>query len=296
MSNLTLNEVESHLKKINDSIQRQSMSQGQLQASVTNLQQQIATYKAQADSELKQFEVDLKKLSTDLTALSEDLTPRFKEIEDIPGIRTPKWYEVLIPFEQGYDSSLTKSIQINPEGPFIITQITPVWEIASTSNMISYFANTIVGTLAGATILANVPENRILPCTAFPMIVNNLGVTNTTGSGYNTPSLSQLCSTVSGGLGNPFSGPLRDIPEFEFNIEIAGSGRYWTTGAVPAAAFYGYMGQPLYLASAGWIERTDNIVIHARPLVPIPHYGTVRFCLHGYQILGHISITEALGY
>ncbi len=288
---LSINELESHLKKIGDSLQRQNASHSQLQNSVSNLQQQILAYKNQAESEIKQFDTDLKKITEQLRLLAEDLTPRFKDIEDIPGIRTPKWYEVVIPFSVGDDSEKMKSVEINPEGPFIMTQISPVWQI-SNDNDVDYFANTLVGTLT----YASVPANRILPCTAFPMLVNNLGYTNTTSLGYNTPSLAQLCSTLSGGAGNPSSGPLRDIPEIELQIEIAGSGRYWTTGSVPSAAFYTYGGQPLYLATQGWVERTDRIIVHATPLVPIPHNGYVRFLMHGYQILGHISISEALGY
>jgi hypothetical protein len=288
---LTVNEIESHLKKIGDSLQRQNASHSQLQNSISNLQQQILAYKNQAESELKQFDGDLKKVTDQLRLLAEDLTPRFKDIEDIPGIRTPKWYEVVVPFEVGDSSEKMKSIEINPEGPFIMTQITPVWQI-SNDNDSTYFANTISGVVTTVTP----PVNRIIPATAFPMIVNNLGYTNTTSVGYNTPSLTQLCSTLSGGAGNPSSGPLRDIPELELQIEIAGSGRYWTTGSIPSAAFYGYGGQPLYLATQGWVERTDRIIIHATPLVPIPHNGFLRFVMHGYQILGHISISEALGY
>ncbi len=284
---LTINELESHLKKIGDSLQRQNASHSQLQSSVSNLQQQIVAYKNQAESELKQFDTDLKKVTDQLRLLAEDLTPRFKEIEDIPGIRTPKWYEVLVPFEQGDDVERMKSVEINPEGPFIMTQISPVWQISS-DNELAYFANT------GS--INTPPINRIIPATAFPMLVNNLGYTNTTSTGYNTPSLTQLCSTLSGGAGNPDSGPLRDVPEIEIQIEIAGSGRYWTTGSIPAAAFYTYGGQPLYLATQGWVERTDRIIIHAKPLVPVPHNGYLRFVMHGYQILGHISISEALGY
>lgn len=285
-------EIESHLKKISDTLQKQSVTHNQLQGIVSNLQQQVTAYKNQAEGQTKQLDTEIKKVVESLQELSESLRPRYKDIDDIPGLRIPKWYEVDVDFEVGDTAEKIKSIQINPEGPFVVTQITPLWQVSST-NSIDYFANTIVA--AGPT-LADVPGGRILPNTAFPMIVRNLGITNTTSVGFNTPSLSQLCSTVSGGVGNPSSGPLRDIPEIDFQIEIGGSGRYWTNQVVPAAAFYGVMGQPLYLSVPGWVERSDRIVIHATPTVAIPHNGTVRFGLHGYQIMAHISIAEALGY
>jgi hypothetical protein len=256
---------------------------------VSGLQQQVASYKSQTDSDSKQIEGDIRRMAVELKSLADSLTPRYKSIEDIPGIRVPKWYEIIIDFERGDNSIKTKSIEINPEGPFVITQITPVWEILGTA-----YAN--INNNDGAGGLVEPPTNRIVPCTAFPMITRNLGVTNTTGLGYNTPSLSQLCN--SNDTVSPYTenGPLSVIPEFSFQIEIGGSGRYWTNAYIPAAAFFGYNGQPLYLATQGWVERTDRVIVHARPGVAVPNEGRVRFSLHGYQILGHISISEALGY
>lgn len=292
MSLNNIQEMELHLKKINESIQRQGVTHSQLQGFLTSLQQQITSYKAQSDTDTKQLEGEIKRIALELKSLADSLTPRYKDIEDIPGIRTPKWYEVAIDFTYNTSANTvqTKSIEINPEGPFVITQITPVWEITDTTA--SHFSN--INNNAGANTGA--PTNRVLPCTAFPMITRNLGITNSSSLGYNTPSLSQLCNNND--LVSPYStnGPLKDVPEFNFQIEIAGSGRYWTNQPMPAAAFFGYNGQPMYLGVQGWVERTDRIIIHAIPKVAIPHDGRVRFTMHGYQILGHISISEALGY
>jgi hypothetical protein len=292
MSLNNIQEIEAHLKKINDSIQRQGITHGQLNTFMSSLQQQIASYKSQADTDTKQLENEIKRIALELKSLADSLTPRYKDIEDIPGIRTPKWYEVDIDFtyNTGANTVQTKSIEINPEGPFVITQITPVWEI--TDDNPDHFSN-INDNLGGTTVA---PTGRILPCTAFPMIVRNLGITNSYNLGYNTPSLSQLCNSNSAVSPYSTNGPLKDVPEFNFQIEIAGSGRYWTNQPMPAAAFFGYAGQPMYMGVQGWVERTDRIIIHATPKVAIPHDGRVRFTLHGYQILGHISISEALGY
>jgi hypothetical protein len=292
MSINNIQEIENHLKKINESIQRQGVSHSQLQGFLSSLQQQISGYKAQADVDTKQLEGEIKRIALELKTLADSLTPRYRDIEDIPGIRTPKWYEVDIDFAYNTSANTvqTKSIEINPEGPFVITQITPVWEILDTEN--DHFSN--INDNGGGTTVA--PTGRILPCTAFPMIVRNLGVVNSSGLGYNTPSLSQLCNNNA--VVSPYSanGPLKDVPEFNFQIEIAGSGRYWTNQQIPAAAFFGYGGQPMYMGIQGWVERTDRVIIHATPKVAIPHDGRVRFVMHGYQILGHISISEALGY
>ncbi len=290
MSNLTLQEIDTHLRRITETIQRQSVSHGQLQGLVSSLQQQVTNYKSQADADSKQLDSEVRRIAVELKSLADSLTPRYKSIEDIPGIRIPKWYEVDIDFAYGANAIQTKSIEINPEGPFVITQITPVWEILDDD--VDHFANIYNG--AAGTVFP--PKNRIVPCTAFPMITKNLGITNATGNGYNTPSLSQLCNNND--VVSPYSqnGPLSDIPEFSFQIEIAGSGRYWTNQYLPAAAFFGYSGQPLYLATQGWVERTDRVIIHAKPTVNVPNTGRVRFSMHGYQILGHISISEALGY
>ena len=124
------------------------------------------------------------------------------------------------------------------------------------------------------------------------MIVNNLGITNSTTT-YTTPSLSQLNNRS--GLNSAW-GPLSDIPEFNFQIEIGGSGRFWTNQPISAAALYGYGGQPMYMGVQGWIERSDRLIVHATPLIETPNKGKVRMSFHGYQILTHVSISEALGY
>lgn len=117
--------------------------------------------------------------------------------------------------------------------------------------------------------------------------MNTLGAANTTAA--NTlPLAGDLFNTVNQNV-------LQVIPEFSFQIEIAGSGRFWTNRAIPAAAFYGQY-NPLYTGIAGWVERTDRIVVHVTPNVAVPLKGTVKVVFHGYQILGHVNVGQALGY
>ncbi len=281
-TSISLEEIELHLKRVKDSFQKQQITQAQLQSTLGNLQQQIASIKGSADSELKSLDGEIFKLTETLRLLGSNLNPRFKTIEDIPGIRTPKWYEVDVAFEYDDINERVASIQINAEGPFVITQVTAFWQYIDTDS--THFANPVA--------VGNTPYNRIVPCTAYPMIVNNLGITNNT-TAYTTPSLSQLTNTT--GV-NTAWGPLSDIPEFDFQIEIGGSGRFWTNQPIPAAVLYGYGGQPMYMGVQGWIERSDRLVVHAKPLFNLRSQGTVRMCFHGYQILTHASISEALGY
>lgn len=219
---------------------------------------------------------------------------RIKTLEDLPGIKIPKWYVVELPFEAfaPMNSEVTRSVIINAEGPIVITQMNPVWQITQQTIpdgdfAYEYFANpnAIVGT-------TSLPTNRIVPCTAFANVVNSLGRTNTTGLGYQNPSLNELLarpSTI------PY-GPLSDLPEIAFQIEIIGSGRFWTNDFIPAPAFFGYDGKPLYLGISGYIGPTDKLKITAKTTTKRYAEGKVRFCIHGYEIIGKVDIAQALGY
>ena len=201
-------------------------------------------------------------------------------IDDIPGLRTPKWYVVEIDYTKGDTSVRFNSAEIAPDGPFIITQAAPWWKITDATASDFYGSPT------------NPPTGRTLPCTAAPFLLNS-GITNIDAFQGGSQSGNTL------GIGDLFDssgtiGALSDIPEFSFQIEIAGSGRFWTNTKVPAADFYGWGGQPNYFGIQGWVERMDRITVHASPEVAIPHDGTVRFSFCGYQILGPINISEAL--
>jgi len=204
------------------------------------------------------------------------------QIEDIPGIRTPKWYVVDVDFSAGDTSVRFNSAEISPDGPFIITQAAPWWKITDTVAANFYGASTVA------------PTGRTLPCTATPLLLQ---------SGLQSIDASQTATLVGQQIGiadffDPAGatniGAFSDIPEFSFQVEIAGSGRYWTNLKVPAAAFYGWGGQPNYFGIQGWVERTDRITVHCTPDAAIPHDGKVQFVFEGYQILGPINLSEQL--
>ena len=200
-------------------------------------------------------------------------------IEDIPGMRTPRWYEVSIDFTAGDTALRFNSAEIAPDGPFVITQCSPYWTITDTT------AANFFGPPAAA------PTGRILPCSPYGMLQGLFsGIIDTTAGvpAANVPNLGDMYN------GAQFLGALSDFPEMSFQIEVSGSGRFWTNQRIPAADFYGWGGSPMYLGHQGWVERTDRLVVHCTPEVAIPHDGRVRFVFSGYQILGPINITDSL--
>jgi len=257
-------ELEMHLQRVSESIQRQNLSQTQLQTLITTLQQQLSILKNDNDSSVRSLQSEITTLQNKLIEVESSRTPIIRDLDDIAGVRTPKWYDVNIDFSAGDNTRKFGSIEINPDGPFVITQVTPVFQ----------FADDLTGDNVSL-------RGRTVPITAFPMVVGNLGGSNT------DPTLPDVFNA---------GGGLDTIPEFSLEVEIAGSGRYWTNQPVHGACFYGYFGQPLFLGVQGWVERTDRIVVHVSPEIDVPLDGTLRVSFHGYQILGHVNISEALGY
>lgn len=185
-----------------------------------------------------------------------------KNIDDVPGFKTPYWYCVDIPVVAGaqVESVVTGSAEISPEGPFVITQIVPWFQITDDGATLTQF------------------NGRVVPCSAGGPIMNQIGGINFGNTESNITSMGNL------------------IPELQFQIEISGSGRYWTNQFLPAAAFYGWP-QPLFTGIMGWVETTDRVKIHVSPLRAVPAAGIVRFIMHGFQILNpNVRLSRVLGF
>lgn len=283
--------ITNSLKDLSSSIQNQSQTQAQLQNTLLDLQKAVTDFKKDFEAFRQGSQSKMVDMTSDLKNLVNAFTPNVKDLEDIPGVRTPKWYQAVIPFDYADSAEKFSSVDINPEGPFVITKITPLWVIGDGitllgGNNAAYFTNAAI---------SPVVSNRVLPCSAYPIVCQNFGYANTESSGYNTPYLSQLFHRDVNEA-NTLWGVLSDIPEMFFQIEITGSGKFWTTQPISAAAFYGCFGYPLYTGVMGWVERGDRISIRAIPSVPTPHVGRVLFILEGFQILGDVNITKELGY
>ena len=242
----------------------------QLQQQVTNLQGELTATKGRALKEEELSRMKLGDLDEKISQLDK-WNATIRDLDDIPGVRTPRWYEVDINLEANATQTTFNSAEISPDGPFIITQIQPYFEITDTD------ATRFIG---GGTA----PTGRVLPCSAYPFLLSQLGTPDAAG---NPLTLTDLFNTTTGAYS--------EVPELSFQFEIAGSGRFWTNRSVPAAAMYGES-NPLYTGIAGWVERTDRIVVHVTPTSSISYDGRVRMVFHGYQILGHVNIGQALGY
>ena len=293
--------ITSSLKDLSTSIQNQVQNQTQLQNTLSELQKAVTDFKKDFAFFRQSSQEKMQDMTLELKTLTNAFTPNVKDLDDIPGVRTPKWYQGTIPFDYGDSAEKFVSIDINPEGPFVITKITPLWAVGDGftilgGNDYKYFTNSTPP--APLPTLSTVASNRILPCSAYPIVCQNFGYTNTETTGYSDPSLAKLFYRNPNIVGGSTStwGALSDIPEMFFQIEIVGAGRFWTTQAISAAAFYGCFGYPLYTGVLGWVERGDRISIRAVPSVPAPHVGRVLFILEGFQILGDVNISKELGY
>ena len=275
------------IEKLSQMVREQNIAMGQLQTTITSLQNELMSQKTRnlKEEELSRMKID--ELQSKLKEVDR-WSNVVRDLEDIPGVRTPRWYEVDVNFERGDTQLRFNSAEISPDGPFIITQMQPYYTYTADTAQSNPYQN-VTG---GKAILG-----RTVPCSAFPFLLGALGSVNNPQAAVATePFTNALIGDLADVAATPSDpAPLNAIPEFSFQIEIAGSGRFWTNRAIPAAAFYGET-NPLYSGIAGWVERTDRIVLHCTPDTTVPISGRVRMVFHGYQILGHVSIGQALGY
>lgn len=260
------------LEQIAQTVRDTNSTITQLQTTINSLQSELINLKGSSSKDNEVSRMRFKELQKQIEDTNR-WNDTVRSLNEIPGIRTPRWYEVTVDFSEGDSSLRFDSTEISPDGPFIITQMQPYYTYTDAGPA------DVVGADAGASVLG-----RTVPCTAYPFLVGNAGALKGADS-----MIGNILSPTSG------VGPLSAIPEFSFQLEIAGSGRFWTNRSIPAAAFYGEV-SPLYTGIAGWVERTDRIVLHCSPETTVPVSGRVRMVFHGYQILGHINIGEALGY
>lgn len=216
---------------------------------------------------------------------AEDKASLLKSIRDVSGKKSPSWYEVDIFFEAGDSEPNSGSTGIS-SGPFVCTQMQSLY--MNTDQDATHFPP-ISGTLS--TPYPTNAVGRPYPCTAFFNTITQFsGVTTSSGL---SKTLGELFSdnptaTVPRGVG-------WNYPEFDFTIQIQGSGRYWTSSKTPAAAFYG-TDNPLYVGYEGLVDAFDRIIVTAYPTIPVQTSGFVRFVFFGYEISTKKTISDLLGY
>lgn len=179
---------------------------------------------------------------------------RYRDINDVPGIRVPKWYELSIAISAGSTDDASVVQQMESEGPFICKQLQP------------YFVLDNPGT-------STFPSGTRLSTTKYALTRQQLP----TAGGSSFTGQQNIGTTT---------------PEFSIRIQTRGSGRFWTGRAkITDASVYGYGLGPLYMPKPVWVDSADQISVTVTPEVPAgvglvtQPTGTFKLVMHGFQIL-----------
>lgn len=203
-----------------------------------------------------------------------------KFLEDVPGLRAPKWYTVDIPFDFGETESKAREIIISNEGPFMCTQIQAYYLVTDADS-----EHYVQGDVP---FLSNALGRTLAPTAFFP----------TMGWGQ-LPYFDNLFNVFSSYV-NELTGVLVrgrgwNLPDFDIQIEVSGSARYWAGEPIPIASLYGVI-NPEYTGICGVVQQTDRLVVRAYPTTNTVNLsGVLRVVFHGSQIQGNIDLTQYLG-
>ena len=253
-----------------------------LQVSLMALKQQVKTF-----SESSKTKIDGLKKGFDE---AEQKASLLQSIRDVSGKKSPAWYEVDIFFNYGDTEPNSGSAGVS-SGPFVCTQMQSLYMCTDEDS--SHFPPSSGG--PPPVYYASNAVGRTFPCTAyFNTMMEYSGVTVAAGS-PTPPTIGEIFSSYTTGGGSLVRGLGWNYPEFDFTIQIQGSGRYWTDEKVPAPAFYG-LDNPLYLGYEGFIDAFDRVIVTAYPTIPVRVSGFVRFVLFGYEISTKKTISDLLGY
>lgn len=217
-------------------------------------------------------------------ALEDQETAQIKtrDIETIPGARTPKWYVVDIEFDAGETQAKTRALEISPDGSFVCTQIQIYYKVLD-SDPINYGLDEELI----ETVPTDVPYlgayGRYLPCTTAYFFCTGTFM-NPIKSAPTTPNPTSLLI--------PPRNELYPFPEFSFQFEQPGIG-FWANKPIPAACFYG-VEESMFMNTLAYIDRRARVTVTAKPEARVPLTGTVRVVFHGYQILGNLDLPTLL--
>lgn len=243
---------------------------------IQNLNSEIARFKESLSLDEETNEAKLLRLSKIVQSQS-FWRNEIKSLDDVPGIRKPQWYVVDIPFEYGDEIERNAVVNISANNAFVCRQMQSYY-LLTDDDEDHYERN--------ATDPHFQSRGRTLPTSAF----------------YPYMQASKISSNALIGAFSKATYPTGTIveegymyPDFEFRIEIEGTGRYWVSEKIPAASLYGVF-EPFYLGFQGVLENTDKVRVYATPTTPIGLKGVVRLVMHGYSIGSQISIQNQLGY
>jgi hypothetical protein len=245
-----------------------------LGSSISKLREQLTVESSNASAKLERLQA--------LYAKRDYWQSEVNNTESLPGIRQPHWYVVDIPFESQFkDVDIDQDISVNSneviisaDNGFVCTQI-QTYYLSLDDNSSHYDPGTPAPNNNGF--------GRLIPTSVFNPYSNNLKVVGLAPIFY------------FGRFFTPYNGQGNAYPEFEFQIEIEGSGRFWSSPKLPAHALYG-VNTPVYLGMQGVVENQDKIKIYAYPTQPVRLDGKVRFVLHGYHIGSDITLRNRSYY
>lgn len=206
-----------------------------------------------------------------------------KTLQDIPGLHSPKWYKVEIPFTFGDKQSKFSSVQVSATGPFICTQLQAYYRITDTTaehytphnqSSSQFPTSDAAGRMIQATAY-NAVLGYYTHAYKFIVIVSDEDYVGTLFSSYGSPV-------------DRYNG--WNYPDFDVSIELANSNRKWTgVQRIPSAALYGIYG-PLHLGCPGVVKSADSLVVHAVPTTDNVHLsGVFTLEFHGYQIGSNVD-------
>lgn len=243
--------------------------------SLREVQQSVSELKA----DLLNSKTDVKTRLDRLNQLVENqkyARESLKDLSAFPGIKQPKWYSVDIDFEYGDTETKRGEALISADSAFVCTQVQSYYVIRDSD--VDHYPG--VGLYAGL----YTAEGRVLPNSMYSSNIGqayifSLDILSTYGQNIGS------VRRVNYGFASP---------EFDFQIEVEGTGRYWASENIPACMFLGGL-SPFYLGYEGVVENSDRLVVYADPTKLVPLKGTVRFIFHGYSISSKLSSSALLG-
>ena len=236
------------------------------------------------NKDMEDIRSEISRLRTELSAESKDTYAKLQHLQvlyskqdywqtdatnvnNLPGIRQPHWYTADVAFESGDIDVRSVEVNMSARNAFVCTQMQSYYEVTDKDSD-NYIRN-----LPGNTSNAS---GRHLPSSSFKPYMEQLKAIGK-GPGFTFGRL------------NPFFGNGEYYPELFYRIEVEGSGRFWASPKIPAAAFYG-VETPLYLGMEGIVENVDKIKLYVYPASPISLDGIVRFVFHGYHIGSDVTL------
>jgi len=274
--------------------------------SLKDIQEEISYLRGEVDA-LIQKNVDLekntqKRLNDVFDRVDElDSWANFiSSINDLPGVKQPKWYKVVVPFEYLDRHERFGQVQISASGPFVCTQMQSYFEVTDTdeTHYSNYYTNPAAPTFPDQdpTIVKTAnASGRIIPPTSFFGLLDRLRDSTIGLDSYNPLVIGELFSNYSSGATSVWYEGW-NYPEFDIRIQTANNNAYWTgLDSIPSAALYG-VDAPLHVATPSIVQASDSIVAFAKPSIDaIPLQGNFVLVMHGYHIGIHANLDELLG-